>query len=394
MDKRIFILALAAFTVGSVELVIAGILDMIARDLRVSVGVAGQLVSVYSLVFALGSPVLIALTTKVERRRLLVIAMLVFTAGNIMSMLSPNFTMLLLSRVILAASCSIVVVLSITLASGIVTPEAKGRAIGMIFMGISGALVLGVPLGTLIGEAWGWRATFAFIGVLSLIVTLCIMKFLPQAASPPKLPMREQLPTLGNSKIVFAHLVSILQMTGQFTIYAYITPFLQTMLNLSPGQISFVLLVYGLAGIAGGWIGGWAADRFGAARTMIVTLLLHAMAILLLPWAAASMLRLLPVVIVWCAFNMAPSPAIQSYLVRLAPKSADIQLSLNTSSLHLGVAAGSAIGGVVISRYEVTANAWIGGLFVILAIVSAIVTLYRGRVIHSKKDNSLQENPS
>ncbi|OZB96708.1 MFS transporter [Paenibacillus sp. XY044] len=394
MDKRIFILALASFVVGSVELVIAGIMDMIAQDLHVSVGVVGQLVSVYSLVFALGSPILITLTAKVERRKLLVIAMLVFTAGNIMSMLSPNFTVLLLSRIILAASCSIVVVLAITLASGIVTPEAKGRAIGLIFMGISAALVLGVPLGTLIGEAWGWRATFAFIGVLSFVVTICIMKFLPQAASTPRIPMQEQLRSMGNSKVVFAHLVSILQMTGQFTIYAYITPFLQTMLNLSVGQISFVLLVYGLAGIAGGWIGGWASDRFGTARTMIVTLLLHAIAILLLPWAAASMMRLLPVVIVWCAFNMAPSPAIQSYLVRLAPKSADIQLSLNTSALHLGVAAGSAVGGVVISRYEVTANAWIGGLVVILAIVSSIVSLYRGRGVYSKKDSSLQENPS
>lgn len=141
----------ASFVVGTVELVIAGILDMIATDLQVPVSMVGQLVTVYSLVFAFGSPVLIALTSKVERRKLLIIAMLVFFIGNMISMLSPNFTILLITRVILAASCSLVVVLSITLASNVVAPELRGRAIGSIFMGISASLVLGVPLGTLIG---------------------------------------------------------------------------------------------------------------------------------------------------------------------------------------------------------------------------------------------------
>ncbi|MBB6633189.1 MFS transporter [Cohnella thailandensis] len=375
MDKRIWILAIASFVVGTVELVIAGIIDMIAQDLNVSVGTAGQLITVYSLVFAFGSPILITLTSKVERRKLLTAAMLVFFAGNLISILSPNFTVLLISRIILAASCSIVVVLSIVMASSIVAPESRGRAIGIIFMGISASLVLGVPIGTFIGELWGWRSTFVLVGGLTLIVAWAVRRYLPQVAPRPGIPLRDQLRTLKNSKILSAHSISILQMTGQFTIYAYVTPFLQETMGLSTNMISLVLFVYGLAGIAGGWIGGWSSDKLGNGRTIIVTLLLHALAIFLLPYSTSSIFLLLIVVVVWCAFNMAPSPAIQSYLIQTAPESSDIQLSFNTSSLHIGVAAGSIVGGLIVNHYSVTTNTWVGGLIVILAILSAVFSL-------------------
>lgn len=375
MDKRIWILAIASFVVGTVELVIAGIIDMIAQDLNVSVGTAGQLITVYSLVFAFGSPILITLTSKVERRKLLTAAMLVFFAGNLISIFSPNFAILLVSRIILAASCSIVVVLSIVMASSIVAPELRGRAIGIIFMGISASLVLGVPIGTFIGELWGWRSTFVLVGGLTLIVAWAVKRYLPQVAPHPGVPLREQLRTLKDSKILSAHSISILQMTGQFTIYAYVTPFLQETMGLSTNMISLVLFVYGLAGIAGGWIGGWSSDKLGNGITIIVTLLLHALAIFLLPYSTGSIFLLLIVVVVWCAFNMAPSPAIQSYLIQTAPESSDIQLSFNTSSLHIGVAAGSIVGGLIVNHSSVTTNAYVGGLIVILAILSAVFSL-------------------
>ncbi|MNC37699.1 Purine efflux pump PbuE [compost metagenome] len=144
-------------------------------------------------------------------------------------------------------------------------------------------------------------------------------------------------------------------------------------------MISLVLFVYGLAGIAGGWMGGWSSDKLGNGKTMIITLLLHALAIFLLPFSTDSIFLLLIVVVVWCACNMAPSPAIQSYLIQTAPESSDIQLSFNTSSLHIGVAAGSIVGGLIVNHFSVTMNAWIGGLIVILAILSAIFSLQKNK---------------
>lgn len=386
MDRRVWILTIAAFVVGTVELVIAGIIEMIAQDLQVSVAAAGQLVTVYSLVFAFGSPVIIALTANMERRRLLIIAMWVFFAGNILSIISPNFTILLISRVVLAASCSVIIILSITLAASIVSPALKGRAIGIIFMGLSAALMLGVPLGTWIGDRWGWRMTFVLIAMLTLIVALCVQRFLPKAPPQPSVSLRTQLGTLKSSKILSAHLISILQMTGQFTIYAYITPYLQKTMGLSAPLISLVLLVYGLAGIAGGWIGGWSADRLGPQKTIILTLVLHAAAVLLLPYAASNMLSLLLVVAVWCTFNMAPSPAIQSYLIETAPESADIQLGFNTSSLHIGVALGSIVGGLIVSQYGISVNPAAGGVIILLSILSALYSMTR-----KKKNDAVEQ---
>ncbi|MBB6733242.1 MFS transporter [Cohnella zeiphila] len=379
MNARIVLLAVASFVVGTVELVIAGILNLIATDLNVSLGAAGQLVSVYSLIFALGSPILLALTARWERKKLLLAAMSLFVVGCVVSMLAPNFTVLLLSRVLLAASCSVVVVLSVTMAAHLAAPETKGRAIGIIFMGISASLVLGVPLGTFVGERAGWRMTFALIAGLTLTVLLVLAKALPKLESESAEPLRRQLRTLRTPKIWSAHLISVLQMTGQFAIYAYISPFLKTTMNLSTQTISLVLLVYGAAGVAGGWIGGWASDRLGARRTILIALMLHAAAIFLLPVASASMPSLLAAVILWCAFNMAPSPAIQSYLLASSPGSAGVQLSFNTSALHIGVALGSAIGGLIVNRYAVTLNAWAGGGIVLLAIGSALFSMYASK---------------
>ncbi|GGA36980.1 MFS transporter [Paenibacillus physcomitrellae] len=377
MDRRVWILTIAAFVVGTVELVIAGIIEMIAHDLQISVAAAGQLVTVYSLVFAFGSPVIIALTARMERRRLLIIAMWVFFAGNILSIISPNFALLLISRVVLAASCSVIIILSITLAASIVPPALKGRAIGIIFMGLSAALMLGVPLGTWIGDRWGWRMTFVLIAVLTWIVAISVQRFLPKTPPQPSVSLRTQFGTLKNLKILSAHLISILQMTGQFTIYAYITPYLQQKMGLSTPLISLVLLIYGLAGIAGGWIGGWSADKIGPRKTILITLALHAAAILLLPYAVFHLFSLLLVVTLWCTFNMAPSPAIQSYLIETAPQSADIQLGFNTSSLHIGVALGSMIGGFIVSQYSVSDNPIAGGVIILLSIVCALYSMTR-----------------
>jgi DHA1 family purine base/nucleoside efflux pump-like MFS transporter len=389
MNKGIFILALATFVAGTVELVIAGILDMIAQDLHVSVGAVGQLISIFSLVFAFGSPILIALTAKIERRKLLIISMSIFFLGNVLSVLSTNFAMLLVARIILAASCSIVVVLSITLAASTVSPNLRGRAIGLIFMGLSASLVFGVPLGTLIGENFGWRMTFVLVALLSIIATLGIIKFLPTVQPQPPVPLLEQLATLKSPKIIMIQLISVLELTGHFTVYTYFTPFLQATMGLSVNMISLVLLIFGIASITGGWIGGWTSDKFGGAKTIPIALVLLAISIFLLPLATNSLISLFIDVLFWGALVWMLSPSVQSYLVQAAPDSSDIQLGLNTSFLHLGVALGSGLGGILVNHYPVTTNTWIGGIMVVLALISAIYSVTK---IQKNTSNQLAVN--
>lgn len=386
MNIGIFVLALATFVAGTVELVIAGIINMIAEDLHVSVGAVGQLVSVFSLVFAFGAPVLIALTSKVEKRKLLLIAMLTFLGGNILSIFSPKFTTLLIARIILAASCSIVVVTSVTMAANTVATELRGRAIGLIFMGLSASLVLGVPLGTIIGENFGWRMTFVLVAVLSIVSMVGIIKFLPKVPPQPAIPLLKQIATLKSKKIASIQLISVLELTGHFIVYTYFTLFLKTSMDLSTNMISMVLLVFGIAGIIGGWIGGWASDKFGGAKTILTFLILFAVSLFLLPYATGSMLSLLIVVVLYGAMVWALSPAVQNYLAESAPDSSDIQLGLNTSFLHLGVALGSGLGGILVDRYSVTINTWVAGIMVVLALISAIYSL----TINRRGSSSIQ----
>lgn len=377
MNKGIFILAVTTFVAGTVELVIAGILGMIAEDLHVSVGTVGQLVSIFSFVFAFGAPILIALTSRIERRKLLLITMLIFLGGNILSILSTSFTTLLIARIILAASCSIVVVVSVTMAANTVAVELRGRAIGIIFMGLSASLVLGVPLGTIIGENFGWRMTFLLVAVLGILSMLGIIKFLPKVPPQPTVSLLKQIATLKSKKIVSIHLISVLESTGHFTVYTYFTPFLQTTMGLSTNMISIVLLIFGVAGIAGGWIGGWSSDKFGGARTILVSLVLFVASLFVLPYATGSIISLLIVVILYGTLVWSLSPAVQNYLVKAAPESSGIQLGLNTSFLHLGVALGSGFGGVLISHYPVTTNPWVAGIMVTLALFSAVYSIIK-----------------
>ncbi|MBJ3792206.1 MFS transporter, partial [Bacillus sp. OA1] len=214
LNFRVYILAIAAFVVGTVELIIGGTLDLVADDLGVSISAAGQLITIFSVVFALSGPVLLALTGKFERKTLYVGALSIFLIGNIISACSVNYGMLMFSRVICAASGSLIIALSVTLASSVVEPHFRARAIGIIFMGISGSLVLGVPLGLVLGNAYGWRAPFVLISILTVMAIACISLFLTKVPPTSVLSIREQIATLKDKKIVSAQLTSFLFLTG------------------------------------------------------------------------------------------------------------------------------------------------------------------------------------
>jgi DHA1 family purine base/nucleoside efflux pump-like MFS transporter len=378
MNFRIYILAISAFIVGIVELIIGGILDQISADLHISISTAGQLISVFSLAFAVASPILLHLTAKIERKKLYLWTLFFFLIGNLMAVFSPNYLILLFSRVVSAASASLLIVLSVTIASNLVKPEYKGRAIGVIYMGISGSLVLGVPIGMTLGNLYGWRAPFVLISVLTVIAAVCILIFLKEIPPNPVVPLREQLKALSSSKIVSAQLISVLMLTGHLTIYAYFTPFLQSALHLNATMISVMYFVFGIAAVIGGGMGGVVSDKLGTGRSILTIIPLFAAAMLLLPLAAkASFPVFLIVMVIWSALSWSISPAQQNYLIQTAPKTADIQLSINNSACHLGIAAGSAIGGMVIEQNSVMYNSWVGVLFVLGALLCAVYSITR-----------------
>ncbi|ASS93915.1 MFS transporter [Peribacillus simplex] len=375
MDKRVYLLAIVSFVVGMVELIIGGLLDIVANDLDVSLGQAGFLMTVFSLAFALAAPILLSVTQRVERKRLTLITLVIFLLGNVIAILSPYYSILLVGRIIAASSGSLLIALCLTMVPNIVTEQYRARAIGIVFMGVSASLVLGVPIGLMLGNAFGWRAPFIMISILTLVSMAGVFFFLERMAPKPSIPIRRQLRTLKNRKILFAQATSFVMLTGHLTLYGYLTPFLKMKLGLDGTWVSIVYLIFGIAAVVGGGIGGFLADRFGSKRTIISVIIFFAVSMLSIPYTTFSLPLFLILMVIWSMLSWAITPAMQSYLIELSPETSDIQQTLNNSAVHVGIAFGSFIGGIVIEQTSVEFNPTVGGVLVLISLGTAALSV-------------------
>jgi DHA1 family purine base/nucleoside efflux pump-like MFS transporter len=380
MNFRVYLLALAAFVVGIDENIIGGILPSIAHDLSVSISMAGQLTSIFSLTFALCAPILLSFTTRFERRNLLLWALAVFALGNFASALATNYTALFLFRIVSAASCSLIVVLCTTCAAALVEPNYRGRAIGIIFMGISGSLVLGVPFGIFLSDQLSWRVPFIIMTLLILIMLILLKVLLPQITTQQLLPLRNYWLLLKKPSLVSAQLVSILMIAGHFTLFAYLAPYLGMILELYGNNLSLTYGVFGISAVFGGYLGGFLSDRLGARRTLWLVPALFTLTLAVLPLSTASPWSFFPVMMIWSCLSWSISPTVQNYLIRLAPADSEGSIGLNTSAMHMGVALGSACGGVIITWQSLLLTPWVGAKLSALAILCALFSLYFSRL--------------
>ncbi len=361
--------------VGTSEFIIAGILDIVAADVGVSVAAAGQLITVFSLAYAFGTPVLMALTARMERRKLMLVALALFFLGNAMAVFTTGFAMLLVSRIVLALSTGVFIVVALTVASKIAQPGKQGSAIATVIMGFSVALIVGVPIGRVVAGAYDWKLTFAGIGVLSLAAMLLILFTIPKSAAEAPVPLRTQLALLKNSRIAVALSVTFLWILGYSIVYTYISPFLLTVTGMSERMVSIGLFAFGLASLLGSQLGGFSTDRWGAPRTLVTGLLLHSAILFLLTSFAQSSSIVMVMLILWAFSAWSTGPTQQVNLISMAPDASGIMLSLNTSMVQLGMAAGAGIGGIVVEQVSLPAVGWIGGAGVGVAALTVLVSL-------------------
>lgn len=375
MDKRIYLLATIAFVVGMVELLVGGILDLVAHDLDVSVGRAGLLITAFALVFGLSGPVLLYLTGRADRKRVTLAALVVFILGKLVAIFSTTYGVLLLSRVLSAASGSLLTVLSLTLVAQISKPAYRGRAIGVVVMGISGSIVLGLPIGVSMGHAYGWRSPFVLVALLAIFLIGGVYAFFGRVETSKPVPLKRQLQALRDRRVLFGHLTTFFFLAGHFTLYGYLTPFVISTMGFGGALITTVYFAYGAAAVAGGGLAGMSADKFGARRTLLTAIGLLIFCLLLIPQTTSVPPLFWVTLVVYGVLSWSITPPIQSHLVQLSPETADIQQSLNNAVLHLGIAFGTAIGSVIVDRASVETNAFVGAFLVLVALGAAFSSL-------------------
>lgn len=371
----ILLLTIGAFLAGTAEYIIAGVVDMVAYDLQVSIALAGQLVTAYALAYAIGAPLVVMLTARMERKKVMVAAIGLFIIGNLIAWWSPNFIMLFVSRLLLGVSGGVYTVVAMSTVFKLVSPEKLGNAIGTLTMGISGSLVFGVPLGVALSGWIGWQGSFAVLATASFIVMLGIVRLIPAIAGGEAIPFKQQFAVFKNRKIVSGYFITLFWIAGYAITYTFLIPFLRETVNMDTAAVSLTLFILGIFAMAGSRLGGYGADRWGLVKTVVISMSIHALALLLLPIMNIAMLSTITIVAVWVGSAWMTSPTLQTYFIQQTPASPDLALSLNTSVLQFGIAVGAGFGGVAVNAAgSVAVTPWIGGGLVILGMIAAWIS--------------------
>lgn len=382
MPIALLALTLSAFAIGTTEFVIVGLLPTIAADLGVSLPSAGLLVSLYALGVAIGAPVLTALTGKVPRKLLLLSLMVLFTLGNLLAWQAPGYESLVIARIVTGLAHGVFFSIGATIATSLVPKEKAASAIAIMFTGLTVALVTGVPLGTFIGQHFGWRETFLAVSALGLIAFIGSLLFVPQNIQHSKpASLLQQLRVLKQPRLLLVYAMTAIGYGGTFTAFTFLAPILQDIAGFSAGSVSLVLLVYGVSVAVGNIWGGKLADKHGPISALKIIFLLLAAVLFMLTFTAHNQWLALGTVLLWGAVAFGNVPGLQLYVVRQAehfsPQAVDVASGLNIAAFNLGIAGGAWGGGLIVTHLGLIHTAWIGALVVLLALA---LTTWSGRL--------------
>jgi predicted MFS family arabinose efflux permease len=378
-------LAVAAFAIGTEAFVIAGLLPVIASDLQISLAATGQLVTAYALTYAVGSPALAVAFNNLDRRTVLALALCCFIVGNLLAVAAQSFAILLASRMLMAVGAGLCMPTALAVAVAIASPERRGRAIALVTSGMTIATVLGVPLGTWVGNHYGWRATFILVAALGAVALVGLLFGLPQGLPRNTATLGQRLAIARRGAVLHALSITAFWAMGGFTVFTYLAIPLRG-LGLGPTEIGLALLIFGVAAAIGNMLGGSLADRIGPVPTATLGLVTMMTALTLqsitLKFAPPEYARpiFLCLIFFWGIGGWTFYPGQAANLVDIERHAPMIALSLNASAMYLGFAVGGALGGIVLTALSPDDLGWVGGSSVAAALLLVLLRGWQARL--------------
>lgn len=349
MPLSLLTLTLAAFAIGTSEFITTGILSALARGLSVSVPEAGQLVTGYAMGVVVGGPILAVVMARFSRKQALVILLSLFAAGNLGCAFAPSYLALLLGRIATALVHGTFLGIASSAAPSLVAPHRRSQAIATVFLGLTLANVIGVPLGIAIEQAFGWRVTFGAIAFISLIALTALISLFPQMPPVAQNRLADELKGLFELPLMLSLGLSMITSTSLFCLLTYVEPYLQEVTGVAPKAITSFLLVFGLGSTLGSTLGGYFGDR-ALLKTIMVAICGAGVTQIFFNVAGPHMYGAVLVIFIWGVFSFALVPLLQTLVADHSVRAPTLGSTLNHSAFNLGNALGAIIGGPLLTR--------------------------------------------
>ncbi|WP_409343603.1 MFS transporter [Paenibacillus sp. MBLB4367] len=361
-------LTVGAFAIGMTEFVIMGLLPNVADDLHVSISTAGQLITMYALGVAVGAPILTILTQRIPQKRLLCLLMVLFILGNGISVFAPNYAVLMGARIITALTHGTFFGVGAVIAATLVRPNKRAGAVSIMMAGLTIANIVGVPLGTFIGQHMGWRASFAAIAVMGVVALIGILIFIPHIRQDKPAGIAQQISALIRPKLLLYLLIGALGNAGLFAVFTYIAPLLVQVTGFAEHSVTWILVLFGCGVTIGNIVGGKLAD-WKLMPSILGLYLAICVILTLFTFTVHNPVTAVLTIFLWGAASFAVMPGLQVRIMSLAKSAPALASTSSHSAGNLGNAAGAFIGGWVITHLAITALPWVGALLVGIGLI-------------------------
>jgi predicted MFS family arabinose efflux permease len=388
MDRRLIMLALGMFALGTDSFVVAGVLPELAHHFNVGIGAAGQMTTAYALTYALLSPVIAAIAAHIPRKKLLLGSLSIFVVANLLTAVAPTFWFAIATRVLAGLGAAMFAPTATGTAAMIVAPERRGFALSVVLAGLTGATALGSPIGTVIGGLGDWRYTMVFVAALAIAAAIGVAKLLHDVPLPPQITLRQRVAPLHDSRVALTLLTTLLAQAGNFIVYTYFAVVFDRAIGGSTAVLGMLLVLWGSAGTVMNLVAGRYLDRIGPRKVLVFMLTILIVNMALIPWAGAWLATGLIVIVIFGACGWGIQVPQQHRLVHLAPTAIPVVLGLNAAATYFGVSTAGLLGAAGIAVVGAHNLGLMASGFMALALITAELAHRRINVL-DRRDAAL-----